>query len=144
MKLSTLGIVQQTSRKTKHRYNIFNNSRSTSNNISQAKEFNIPDVLLNSSRRNAQNSKQGLLFECKTSVSIVELGLQNSQFRQWFWNILEDLASYWFYRLGNLKFIEHSFFAKNILKSRHIVAKNVAKLFLVLSLQRSRKGWISC
>ena len=46
-----------------------------------------------------------------------------------------------------LKFLEHSFFAKNVTKSPNVAkkqAKKVAKLLQALSLQSSRKGQISC
>ena len=59
---------------TKHKDDI---SRSTSNNSSQAQEFYLPDVLIRVRVENDHSSKQVELF-------IVELGVQNSQFRQWF------------------------------------------------------------
>ena len=86
--LSTLSVVQQIPQKTKHGDNISDDSRSTSNNSSQAQEFNIPDVVANSPSRNARCSKQSLSSERNTPLFIVELGVQNSQFRQWLWNIL--------------------------------------------------------
>ena len=84
MTLFTLSVVQQIPQETKHRDII---SRSTSNNSSQAQEFNLPDVPTDSQSRNDHSSKQAELF-------IVQLGVQNSQICQWFWNILEDLDSY--------------------------------------------------
>ena len=50
----------------------------------------MPDALQGSQSQNEFNALE--LF-------IVELGVQNSQFRQWFWNIREDLADF--------KFLEH-------------------------------------
>ena len=85
MTLSTLSVVKQIPQKIRHRDNI---SRSTSNNSSQAQEFSVPDVIVNSQSPNAQSSKQGLLSECNTLLLIVKLGVQNTQFRQRFWNIL--------------------------------------------------------
>ena len=84
MTLSTLAVVQQISLETKYRDNI---SRSTSNNSNQAQKFNLPDVLVRVRVENDHSWKQVELFT-------VELGLQNTQFRKWFWNILEDLDSY--------------------------------------------------
>ena len=49
MMLSTLNVVQQIPKKTKHRDII---SQSTSNNSSQAEEFNLPNALLSGSVEN--------------------------------------------------------------------------------------------
>ena len=93
MALSRLSAVQQISQETKHRDNISDDSRSTSNNSSQEREFNIPGVFANSSRRNAQSSKQGFSSEYNTFLFIVEIDVENSQFRQKFWNILQYFDS---------------------------------------------------
>ena len=53
-----------------------------SNNSSQIQQFNLPVSLIDVRVENDHSLKQ------------VELRMQNSQFRQWFWNILEDLACY--------------------------------------------------
>ena len=95
--LSKFRVVQQITQETKHRDNI---SCSTSHNSNQAQEFKFPDVLVNSPSCNTHNSKQGFSFESYTYLFIVKLGLQNSQFRQSFWNILQYLSSYWSHRLG--------------------------------------------
>ena len=60
MTLSTLIVVQQISQETKHRDIISDKTGSTSNNSSQAHEFNIPDIIVNSPSRNPRSSKQGL------------------------------------------------------------------------------------
>ena len=57
MTLSAMSIIQQIPLETKYRDNI---SRSTSNNSTQADEFNISDVLVNSPIRNTQSSKRAL------------------------------------------------------------------------------------
>ena len=80
MTLSTLSVVQQILMETKHRDII---PRSTSNNSSQAQERNLPEVLVRPPESKNEPSRKR-----------VELGMQNSQFHQWFWNIREDLASY--------------------------------------------------
>ena len=46
MTLSTLSVVQLISQETSHKDNISDDSSSTSNNSSQAQEFNILDVLV--------------------------------------------------------------------------------------------------
>ena len=92
MTLSTLSVVQQISQETEHRDNISNESRSTSKNSRQAQEFNISDVIVKQSEsQNSELKARCLSSECNASLIIVKLGLQNSQFRQWFWNILEYL-----------------------------------------------------
>ena len=91
MTLFTLSVVQQIPRESNHRDFI---SRSTLNNSSQAQEFSIPVVLVNSPKRNIQSSKQGLSSECNTNLFIVKFGMQNSQFCQRFRDILQYFASY--------------------------------------------------
>ena len=86
MMLSKLNVMQKISKETKRRDII---SRSTSNNSSQAQEFYLPDVLLTGRVENECSWKKK-----KAELLIMELGVQNSQFCQWFWNILEDLAPY--------------------------------------------------
>ena len=60
----------------------------------QTWSFIIPDVLKNSPSQNSQSIKQGLSLQCDSPLFIVELGDENSQFHQWFWNILQYLTSY--------------------------------------------------
>ena len=98
MTLSTLSAAQQIPQETKHSDII---SRSTTNNSSQAHECNLSDVLLIVKVKNEGSSKQ-------VELLIMELHVQNSQFREWFENILEDFASL---QSGDFKFLEHSFLA---------------------------------
>ena len=84
MTLSTVSVVEQIPQEIKHRDAI---SRSTSKHSSRAQEGNPPDVLVMVKVESEHSWKQVKLF-------IVELRVQNSQFRQWLWNILDDLASY--------------------------------------------------
>ena len=55
MTLSTLSVEQKIPQGTKHRYNISEDSCSTSSSSSQLQEYNIPDVLINSPNRNTQS-----------------------------------------------------------------------------------------
>ena len=91
MTLSTFSVVQQIPQEIKHRDNI---SHSTSNDSTLAQEFDIPDKIVNSPSRNTQSSKQGFLSESNAPLFIVKLVVQNSQFCQRFWNILQYLVSY--------------------------------------------------
>ena len=90
MTLSTLSVVQLISQETSHKDNISDDSSSTSNNSSQAQEFNILDVLVNSPSLSTQSSKQGV---SRPSVMRLYRGTWQSQFCQRFWNILQYLAS---------------------------------------------------
>ena len=105
MALSTLSLVQQISQETKHRANI---SLRISNNSSQAQEFNIPDVLvtIQVAILIAQNnvSLPSKSISVCAPLFIIKLVVKNPQFRQRFWNILEELASYWSNRLGTQNF----------------------------------------
>ena len=65
--LYTLSVEQQIPQETKDRENI---SRRNTNNSSQAQEFNILDVLVNSPSRNTQSSKQGMSL---SSVTVLYL-----------------------------------------------------------------------
>ena len=47
---------------------------------------------------------------------IVELGVQNSQFRQWFWNIRGKSRFLLMLQTRVLNFLKHSFFARNVAK----------------------------
>ena len=125
MPLSTLTVVQQISQKTKHRDNISNDSRSTSNNSSRAQEFNIPDALVTVrvAVHRAQSKVSIYNGTWRAKITISPQVLKHSATCR-FLSVLQT---------RDLKFLTHSFFAKN-----------VAKFLLALSLQRSRKGQISC
>ena len=64
--------IQQIPKETDYRVNIPDVSRSTSNNSSQAQEFNVPDKLLNSLSHTTQTSSQGLPSQCDTPLFIIE------------------------------------------------------------------------
>ena len=68
MTLSPFSVIQRIPQETKLRDNISDGSRSISNNSSQAQDFIIPDILINSPNHKEQELKVRSLF-------IVELGM---------------------------------------------------------------------
>ena len=130
MTLFTLNVVQQILQETKHADNISGDSRSDSN-IS----FHIPDALINSTNYNTQNSKQVLSSLCDSPLFIAELGRQKftiSPMVQKYSPVSHFLLVL---ETGDQNFLEYSLLAKNVAKSRQIVAKHVVKLLQASSLQ---------
>ena len=75
--LSTLSVVQHIPQENKHRDNT---SHSTSNNGSQAQEFNIPDAFVNSLNRNTKSLKQGLYLQWSFSCNIPNFATGSGKF----------------------------------------------------------------
>ena len=120
MTLFTLSVDQQIPQETKHRANI---SRCTSNNSSQAQEFNIPDVLENSLSHNTQSSKQAL------SLSLLLVWQSSIYSKAWLakFTILQKILEYaavirflLVLQTRDLQFLEHSIFAKNVTQSLNL------------------------
>ena len=131
MTLPTLSVIQQIPQEIKYRYII---SRSTSNNISQAQEFNIPDLLVNSPSRDIQSSKQSFL-----SLLVWPSSFYSKAWRAKFPispKVLKYSAVSRFLlvlQTRDLKFLNQSFFAKNVAKS-----PKLAKLSPKMSPSSSR------
>ena len=100
--LSTLSIVQYILQETKHRDNV---SHSTSNNSSQEQEFNLPDVLVR------QSELKIIIAESKWSLAYKIHNFASSSGTFWKISLPINVTG------SKLKFVEHSFFAKNVAKS---------------------------